>query len=126
MSTPTFTHTAPQARDFSAKTRKALLRKGIAIVGIQFLPNGSDMTSGETGYCLSDGTIRTYGQVCALAVDAPQRTLVGQFSRFAVVGCDVYDAEAGSPPLCVHTAQTHTAGVEWAIAQDVDEWEEVT
>jgi len=27
------THTAPQARDFSATERKALLRKGIAIIG---------------------------------------------------------------------------------------------
>jgi hypothetical protein len=120
----TLTHTAPQARDFSAKTRKALLRKGIAIIGIQFLPNGSDMTCGETGYSLSDGTIRTHSEVCALVADAPQRTLVGQFSRFAVVGCDVYDAEAGSTPVCVHTAQTHAAGVAWAEVQSADEWEE--
>lgn len=67
------THTAPQAHDFSATERKALLRKGIAIIGVTYLPAASGplpYANGERGYCLNDnGThrVRTYRDVCALA-----------------------------------------------------------
>lgn len=67
------THTAPQARDFSARERRALLRKGIAIIGVSYLPDAASVfpyVNGETGYCLNDnGThrVRSYAEVVALA-----------------------------------------------------------
>jgi hypothetical protein len=56
---------------FSAKTIKALARKGIAIIGIQALP-GADgsFANCETGYVLDDnGTcrIRLFLEVLAIA-----------------------------------------------------------
>ena len=60
------------ARDFSAKVRRALLKRGIVIIGSQNLPGDGDMpyANGIRGYQLSDnGTfrIRTYFEVEALA-----------------------------------------------------------
>ena len=61
------THTAPQVRDFSATERRALLRKGIAIIGVQHV---CSLYGGETGYCLNDnGThkIRIWREVRDIA-----------------------------------------------------------
>ncbi len=59
------------ARDFSAVTRRALLKKGIAVIGITNVPGpGGDYANGSRGYQLSNaGTfmIRGYFEVIALA-----------------------------------------------------------
>lgn len=51
-------------RDFSLKTRNALARKGIAIVGLTVIPNAfSDMpfATGERGYKVNDnGCLRIW------------------------------------------------------------------
>lgn len=65
------THTAPQARDFSAATRKALAVRNIAIVGAQAVPafEGDAYFSG-TAYMLSIagvGCLRSFYEVLALA-----------------------------------------------------------
>ena len=65
------THTAPQARDFSAATRRALLAAGVAIIGVQAAPafEGDAYFTG-TAYAVSDnGTHRllSHREVRALA-----------------------------------------------------------
>jgi hypothetical protein len=59
------------ARDFSAVVRRALLKKGIAVIGITNVPGpGGDYTNGSRGYQLANaGTfmIRGYFEVIALA-----------------------------------------------------------
>ncbi len=59
------------ARDFSAVTRRALLKKGIAVIGITNVPGpGGDYSNGSRGYELSNGgtfMIRGYFEVIALA-----------------------------------------------------------
>jgi len=59
--------------DFSAKTRSALARKGITIIGLTVIPNpNSDMpwATGDRGYKLNDNgchRIRSYREVLELA-----------------------------------------------------------
>lgn len=65
------THTAPRARDFSAVTRRALLRKGIRIVGAQAVPafDGDRYFSG-VAYMLDIngcGCLRRFSEVLELA-----------------------------------------------------------
>lgn len=65
------THTAPQACDFSASTRRALLSKGIAIVGTQAVPafDGDRYFSGRA-YMLAIngcGCLRSFREVLTLA-----------------------------------------------------------
>ncbi len=61
------------ARDFSATTRKALLRKGIIIVGITAIPDMSHpmpYANASRGYQLDDngtGRIRMHAEVIAMA-----------------------------------------------------------
>lgn len=60
------THTAPQARDFDAATRKALLMAGIRIIGVQALPVGGSYLQTETGYVIDDngtGRVWTHAEV---------------------------------------------------------------
>lgn len=60
-------------RDFSAATRRALARKGIAIVGTTVIPNpASDMpfATGDRGYKVNDngcGRIWTFAEVLEAA-----------------------------------------------------------
>ncbi len=66
-------HTAPQKRDFTAKTLRALSNRGIAIVGVTMLPDDSGLSfaNGDTGYVLNNnGTqqIKRHGEVVALAL----------------------------------------------------------
>jgi hypothetical protein len=74
------THTAPQARDFSAATRRALLARGIRIVGVQAVPaDDSDRYFSATAYCLDDnGThrLRRHAEVFALVAHAPSPFVV--------------------------------------------------
>ena len=67
----TFTHTAPQARDFSAATRRALLKARIRIVGATAAPafEGDAYNTG-TAYMLDidgKGCLRTFREVLKLA-----------------------------------------------------------
>lgn len=61
------------ARDFSPAERRALLRRGIVIVGICAIPDMSHpmpYTNASRGYQLSDngtGKVRSYAEVRALA-----------------------------------------------------------
>jgi hypothetical protein len=74
------THTAPQARDFSASERRALLSKGVAIVGAGLAGSASDPIA---TYHVSDngqwrGFLRL--ELCAMVrelTDSEQRTLAG-------------------------------------------------
>jgi hypothetical protein len=73
----TLKHIAPQARDFDATTRAALLAAGIRIIGVQALPvNGSYMLT-ETGYVVDDnGTGRVWNRgdvLRAVATNAAKR-----------------------------------------------------
>ena len=58
---------------FSAKTLRALIRKGVRIVGLQYLPDMSSampMANGETGYVVDDngcGKVWTFRQVLEAA-----------------------------------------------------------
>lgn len=59
-------------RDFSAKTRNALARRGVSIIGTTVIPGAGDMpfANGERGYRVNDngcGRILTFAQVLALA-----------------------------------------------------------
>ena len=58
----------PAARDFSAKTRNALAKRGIALVGVQALPGSGQMpwANAERGYVVNDngcGKVWTFRQV---------------------------------------------------------------
>ena len=59
--------------DFSAATRRALARKGIAIIGLTVIPNmASDLpfATGDRGYCVNDNgchRIWTFTQVLEAA-----------------------------------------------------------
>lgn len=59
------------ARDFAARTRRALLKKGIVIIGASTLPSASgSFAAGSRGYLLDNNgehQIRTYLEVEALA-----------------------------------------------------------
>lgn len=61
------------ARDFSVKTRNALLRRGVAVIGTCTIPAASGemrMANGTRGYELSDDgmfCIRTHAEVVAMA-----------------------------------------------------------
>jgi hypothetical protein len=60
------THTAPPARDFAASERRALLRKGIAIVGTQHV---AGPFGGDVAYALNDnGTHRLRRRVEVIAL----------------------------------------------------------
>lgn len=59
-------------RDFTTKTRNALARKGIAIIGLTVIPDASDLpfASGARGYRVNDngcGRILSFAQVLELA-----------------------------------------------------------
>jgi hypothetical protein len=65
------TQHAPQARDFSAPVRRALLKKGIVILGTKNLPGDGPMpyANGQRGYELANQgqyQIRLYAEVVAL------------------------------------------------------------
>lgn len=78
MAQSTLTHTAPQARDFTAAERKALLIQGIAIVGVQMLDNE------RMGYSVNDnGTHRLRTR---LGVAAMARELTASEQRMLVCG----------------------------------------
>ena len=58
----------PAARDFSAKTRSALAKRSIAVVGVQALPGSGEMpwANAERGYVVNDngcGKVWTFCQV---------------------------------------------------------------
>lgn len=68
------THIAPQAKDFSAAERRALLARGIRIVSTTAVPafDGDLYFSGraymlDIGGC---GCLRSYMEVCAIAAGA--------------------------------------------------------
>jgi len=72
MTAQSFRHTARFARSFSAKTKRDLLSKGVAIVGAQAIPaTPDDLYFTGTGYQLTTkdgrGFMRTFNQVCAMA-----------------------------------------------------------
>lgn len=59
------------ARDFSLKTRRALLKRGIVIIGCTLIPDAGPMgyCNGTRGYCLDNNgqhQVRTYSEVEAL------------------------------------------------------------
>ena len=69
-------HTAPQARDFDAATRAALLTAGIRIIGVQALPVDGSFLQTETGYCVDDngtGRVWTREQVLMRAETEAER-----------------------------------------------------
>ena len=58
--------------DFSAKTKTALLRKGIRLIGLTVIPGSGDLpfANGERGYRIDDNgccKIWTFAQVCEAA-----------------------------------------------------------
>ena len=58
--------------DFTAKTVRALAKKGITIIGKTYIPGAGDMpyANGQTGYQLNDngcGRVRTHAQVREMA-----------------------------------------------------------
>jgi hypothetical protein len=60
------------ARDFSVKTRRALSKRGIAIIGSTVIPGTGPLpfANGTRGYCLNNNgehQIRTYAEVEAMA-----------------------------------------------------------
>lgn len=60
------------ARDFSAKVRRALLKRGVVIIGATVIPGSAPLpfANGVRGYCLSNNgehQIRTYAEVEAMA-----------------------------------------------------------
>jgi hypothetical protein len=59
------------ARDFSAKVRRQLDKKGVAIVGIQAVPDfeGDKYFSGTAYQLVAHGTsfLRTHSEVCTMA-----------------------------------------------------------
>lgn len=50
----TTTHNAAAASHFNAATRRALAKKGIALVSLTFVPGTDGFLNGETGYLLDD------------------------------------------------------------------------
>ena len=61
-------------RDFSAKTRRALANKGIAIVSVTSIPSDGDMpwANSTRGYVVNDNDtqrICTHSQVLAMATE---------------------------------------------------------
>lgn len=59
-------------KDFSAKTVKALAKKGISIIGKQYLPWKGSCLNGIDGYVLNDnGTqrIKTFQEVLTMATE---------------------------------------------------------
>lgn len=60
------------ARDFSAKTRRALSKRGIVIIGATVIPGTGPLpfANGTRGYCLNNNgehQIRTYAEVEGMA-----------------------------------------------------------
>lgn len=60
------------AKDFSLKTRRALLKCGIVVTGATVIPGSGALpfANGARGYCLNNNgqhQIRTYSEVEALA-----------------------------------------------------------
>jgi hypothetical protein len=60
------------AKDFSLKTRRALLKRGIVVTGATVIPGSGALpfANGSRGYCLNNNgqhQIRTYSEVEALA-----------------------------------------------------------
>lgn len=61
-------HSKLASRNFSATTLAALRAKGITLSHTTWLPDASgSFANGETGYMLSDGRLRTFSEVLALA-----------------------------------------------------------
>jgi hypothetical protein len=56
-------------RDFSAKTLRALAKRGLELVGVQAIPGNGDMpwANAERGYMLNDGRLVTFAQVLEAA-----------------------------------------------------------
>ena len=58
-------------RDFTVKTRNALARKGITVIGSTFIPGSAgSFANGERAYNVSDngcGRVWTFGQVLEAA-----------------------------------------------------------
>jgi hypothetical protein len=56
-------------RDFSAKTLRALAKRGLEVVSVQAMPGAGDMpwANAERGYLLNDGRLVTFAQVLEAA-----------------------------------------------------------
>lgn len=56
-------------RDFSAKTLRALAKRGLKVVSVQAVPGSGDMpwANADRGYLLNNGRLLTFAQVLGAA-----------------------------------------------------------
>lgn len=111
------THPHFSARDFSAATRRALLKRGIQIIGLTLIHGDGPMptANGENGYALSvrgQHQIRRHSEVIALAQEPmparlpnTRKEFAGPFRRFAIARVGgvwtIWDAERPADRMVV-------------------------
>lgn len=113
----TSNHPHFSARDFDVATRRALLQRGIQIIGLTLIPDDGPMptANGENGYALSvrgQHQIRRHSEVIALAQEPmptrlpnTKKEFHGPYSRFAIARVDglwtIWDAERPTDRMVV-------------------------